>query len=165
MSCSVGSRHGLDPTLLWLWCRPAAAAPIWPLAWEPPCAQGGGPKKQKNKQKKQPPNLAVLSQDGAPAHHGRAFWGWGQRKLLSVRTSGSGSEPLAAHCVVNTYDKDETCLTKGSGINLCWLSHQPRTIPGRAPHTWGPFEDQKNFLLPVIGSILIFRIKIRYIPG
>ena len=25
-----------DLTLLWLWCRPAA--PIWPLAWEPPYA-------------------------------------------------------------------------------------------------------------------------------
>ena len=24
----VGRRHGLDPTLLWLWCRPAAAALI-----------------------------------------------------------------------------------------------------------------------------------------
>ena len=23
-----------DPVLLWLWCRPAAAAPVLPLAWE-----------------------------------------------------------------------------------------------------------------------------------
>ena len=35
----TGSIPGLaqwmkDPTLLWLWCRPAAAAPITPLAWE-----------------------------------------------------------------------------------------------------------------------------------
>ena len=29
-----------DPVLLWLWCRPAAAAPIWPLAWELPYAAG-----------------------------------------------------------------------------------------------------------------------------
>ena len=34
-----------DPTLLWLWCRLAAVAPIRPLVWEPP----HGPKKQ-NKQ-------------------------------------------------------------------------------------------------------------------
>ena len=27
-----------DTALLWLWCRPVAAAPIRPLAWEPPCA-------------------------------------------------------------------------------------------------------------------------------
>ena len=26
--------------LLWLWCRPAAAAPIGPLAWERPYATG-----------------------------------------------------------------------------------------------------------------------------
>ena len=24
------SRHGLDTSLLWLWCRPVATAPIWP---------------------------------------------------------------------------------------------------------------------------------------
>ena len=28
VSCGVGHRRGLDPALLWLWCRPAAAAPI-----------------------------------------------------------------------------------------------------------------------------------------
>ena len=38
MSCGVGCRRGLDPALLWLWCRPAAAAPIQPLAWELPYA-------------------------------------------------------------------------------------------------------------------------------
>ena len=32
MSCSVGHRFGLDPTLLWR--RPTAKALIWPLAWE-----------------------------------------------------------------------------------------------------------------------------------
>ena len=32
----VGRRCGWDPALLWLWWRPAAAAPIQPLAWEPP---------------------------------------------------------------------------------------------------------------------------------
>ena len=32
MSSGVGHRRGLDPELLWLWCRLAAAAPIRPLA-------------------------------------------------------------------------------------------------------------------------------------
>ena len=36
MSCGVGCRQVSDPVLLWLWHRPAAAAPIGPLAWEPP---------------------------------------------------------------------------------------------------------------------------------
>ena len=31
-------RRGWDPTLLWLWCRLEATAPIKPLAWEPPYA-------------------------------------------------------------------------------------------------------------------------------
>ena len=38
MSCGVGCRSGSDPALLWLWYRPAATAPIRPLAWEPPYA-------------------------------------------------------------------------------------------------------------------------------
>ena len=32
MSGGVGHRRGLYPALLWLWRRPAAAAPIGPLA-------------------------------------------------------------------------------------------------------------------------------------
>ena len=36
MNCGAGCRCGSDPTLLWLWCRPAATALIRPLAWEPP---------------------------------------------------------------------------------------------------------------------------------
>ena len=36
MSCGVVHRHGLDPTLLWLWWRLAAIALIGPLAWESP---------------------------------------------------------------------------------------------------------------------------------
>jgi len=38
--------------LLWLWCRPAAVAPIGPLAWEPPYAAGVA-LKSKNKTNKQ----------------------------------------------------------------------------------------------------------------
>ena len=42
---SLGSIPGLaqwvgDLVLLWLWCRPAAVAPIRPLAWEIPYATG-----------------------------------------------------------------------------------------------------------------------------
>ena len=48
MSCGVGHRRSLDPKL-WLWCRPAATAPIGPLAWEPPFAVGATLKSKKNK--------------------------------------------------------------------------------------------------------------------
>ena len=49
MSCGVGHRCGLDLALLWLWCRPAAVAPIHPLAWEPPYATGVALKSKKTK--------------------------------------------------------------------------------------------------------------------
>ena len=52
MSCGVGCRCGLDLVLLWLWCRPAATAPIWPLGWEPPYSVGAALKKDKKKKKK-----------------------------------------------------------------------------------------------------------------
>ena len=34
MSYGVGCRCSWDAMLLWLWCRPAAAAPMKPLTWE-----------------------------------------------------------------------------------------------------------------------------------
>ena len=51
MSCGVGCRLGSDLALLWLWRRPAATAPIRPLAWEPAYAVGVAltrPKKKKS---------------------------------------------------------------------------------------------------------------------
>ena len=52
MSCGVGHRHCLDPTLLWLWCRLAATAPIRPLAWEAPYATGSALEKIKRQKEK-----------------------------------------------------------------------------------------------------------------
>ena len=46
MSCGIGHRCSLDPTLLWLWCKLAAAAPIQPLAWKLPCGTGVALKKK-----------------------------------------------------------------------------------------------------------------------
>ena len=51
MSCGVGQRSGSDPELLWLWCRPAAAAPIQPLAWELPYAADAALKKKAKKKR------------------------------------------------------------------------------------------------------------------
>ena len=47
MSYGVGRRHGLDLVLLWVWHRPAAVAPIRPLAWEPPHAASAALKRPK----------------------------------------------------------------------------------------------------------------------
>ena len=49
----------LDPMLLWLWHRPAAAAPIPPLAQALPYATGAALKRQKKKKKKE---LIISSQ-------------------------------------------------------------------------------------------------------
>ena len=53
MSCGVGRRPGLDLALLWLWRRPAALAPIWTLAWEPPYATGAALKSKRKKKRKE----------------------------------------------------------------------------------------------------------------
>ena len=52
MSYGVGHRCGLDPVLLWLWCRPVATAPIRPLAWEPPYTASAALKRTKDQKKK-----------------------------------------------------------------------------------------------------------------
>ena len=53
MSCGVGRRCDSDPALLWLWCRPAAAARIQALAWELPQTEGLALKRP-NRQTKPP---------------------------------------------------------------------------------------------------------------
>ena len=52
MSCRVGRRRGSDPSVLWVWCRPVATAPIQPLAWEPPHAMGAAQEMAKKQQQK-----------------------------------------------------------------------------------------------------------------
>ena len=51
MSCGAGHRRGSDLALLWPWHRPAAAAPIQPLARELPCAVDVALKGPKGKKK------------------------------------------------------------------------------------------------------------------
>ena len=51
VSCPVGYRHSSDLALLWMWHRPAAIAPIWPLAWESQYAMGVALKRPKKKKK------------------------------------------------------------------------------------------------------------------
>ena len=58
VSCGIGQRSGLDLALLWPWCRPAAAGPIRPLAWESPYAVDVALKKEK---KRGPQGDSVLS--------------------------------------------------------------------------------------------------------
>jgi len=68
MSCVVSHRLSLDSALLWLWFRPAATAPIRPLAWEPPYAMGAALKRQK---KKKQLLLLTISQETKGMSEGR----------------------------------------------------------------------------------------------
>ena len=52
MSCGIACTCGSDPTLLWLWCGPAAIALTGPLAWELPCAADVALKKKKERKEK-----------------------------------------------------------------------------------------------------------------
>ena len=52
VSCGVVHRCSSDPTLLWLWRRPAATAPIRPLAWELAYAEGVALNRKTNKENK-----------------------------------------------------------------------------------------------------------------
>ena len=49
MSCGIAHRCSSDLALLWLWCRPAAAARLQPLAWELSYAAGVAQKRPKKK--------------------------------------------------------------------------------------------------------------------
>ena len=53
MSCGVGCRHSWDPVWLWLWRRPAAVAPIRPLAWELQYAAGAALKSKKKEEEEE----------------------------------------------------------------------------------------------------------------
>ena len=55
MSCGIGCRRGSDPTLLWLWHRPAATTPIRPLAWELPHSASVALKRKKKERKERKP--------------------------------------------------------------------------------------------------------------
>ena len=61
MRCGVDPRRSLDPSLLWLWHRPVATAPIRPLTWEPPYASGAAlERKQKDKKKRKKKDIQYV---------------------------------------------------------------------------------------------------------
>ena len=95
MSCGVGRRHGLDPELLWLWYRPAAAVLIRPLAWEPPYAAGTALKRKKKEKEKRTVTSSKLKLN--PKSHlpedsilSVCFW----LCLWHTQVPGAGTEPV-----------------------------------------------------------------------
>ena len=70
VNCGIGLRPGLDLALLWLWCRPAAAARIHPPAWELPYATGATLKRQKKRSIKDLPSAQRTSAPCSLSHAG-----------------------------------------------------------------------------------------------
>ena len=71
VNCGIGRRCGLDPVLLWLWCRPAAAAPIRCLTWELPYAAGMALKKKAKKPKTKTLQKTKTKNNGGPSPMGQ----------------------------------------------------------------------------------------------
>ena len=59
----AGSRHGSGATLLWLWGRLVATAPIRPLAREPPYATGTAQEMAKNKKNNKKTQITNVVED------------------------------------------------------------------------------------------------------
>ena len=93
MSCGVSCRRGLDATLLWLWRRPVATAPVRPLAWEPPHAEGAAQevaKRQKKQKQTKKTTMYKKCYDSLqePTNCSNPIPPGGAEKTLSGRISG-----------------------------------------------------------------------------
>ena len=118
MSCGAGHRRSSDPMLLWLWCRPAATAPIRPLAWESPYAVGAAQEKAKRQKTK---TKTKYTRTYAGAHCGSVV-----TSPTSIHDNG-GSIPGLAEQV------------KGSGIAVSYgVDHRKKKCTHT--HQKGPFQ-------------------------
>ena len=115
MSCGVGRRCSSNLTLLRLWHRLAAVAPIRPLAWEPPYAAGAGLKRQKKKKKT---TIWLNRICGAPAALGRRF-NSGQHSGLRSRL-WLRSDPWLRNSICHQANKEP----------LVQKLQVPQTLPG-----------------------------------
>ena len=127
MSCGVGHRQGSDPELLWLWCRPAAIAPIRPLSWKPPYAAGAALEKIKKKKKSGIPEVVQRK------------WIWLGTMRLQVPPLASLSGLRIRHC------HELWCMSKiqlGSGVAVAVALIRP--LAWECPYAAGAALKSKN---------------------
>ena len=112
MSCGVGRRFGSDLALLWLWHRPAATAPIRPLAWEPPYVAGEALGKTKRQRKKKKRISFSKNSSGITGHsHVKRKVGLchtiqkiNTKWIISLKISAKNIKPLEENKIFMTMD-------------------------------------------------------------
>ena len=168
MSCGIGRRHGSDLVLLCLWCRPAAIAPIRPLAREPLYAtdtalKRKSKKKQKNKKLQMELKLLItwpeirkiiLGYPGGPSITTRVFK-CGRRRQKSQCQSKAMRERLISHCWLcrwkGSWAREAGSLWKLENTRNCFSPGAPRREQNPADTLilaqWDPFwtSDLQNY--------------------
>ena len=121
MSCGVGHRHSSEPTLLWLWRKSAAVAPIWSPAWVSPYASLKKQKKKKKKNLKKKNNNKLTRMWNNLHSHTSFVIGRGTTTLGIVLTV-----PFLGHAL-------GTQKFLGQWLNLSHSSDNTESLPTRPP--------------------------------
>ena len=124
MSGCVGHRHGSDPALLWLWWRPAATAPIQPLAWERRGCRPKKTKKQKNETNHEPVNVTHVHFEA-----GTLSWLQVPQKLqygVQEHPTGGDQELTATSYGSNICNRE-----RGGGVSITVTSAPTKSVPDR----------------------------------
>ena len=140
MSCIVGHRHSSHPTLLllWLWCRLAATALIWTLAWELPYAAGEAKKRKKRKKKKK----KKYPDRKRKGERKKAYYGLGLIKDPRSFTAFTSFRDLVLYSYGPfSSNRRETVVIKGlqtllSSIALVFRLDFNGDKLSNSPHTW-----------------------------
>ena len=115
MRCGVGCRFGLDPALLWLWCRLVATALIRPLGWEPPYALGAA-LKSKEREK-----VVTIVGYGYKVETANSSGPRGQAHFVNKTVSHIESMQACCHHRTNVgkeVEQREPSYTVGGKVNL-----------------------------------------------
>ena len=105
------SQTQLDPVLLQLWCKPAATATIWPLAWELAYCCMCSPKKQKKpNQNKTKQQQKQTKKSSLTLNYSSYYWCFSLcLTFLSYIGSLLSNRSLSDYCVSNLFSD---CLLK-----------------------------------------------------